>query len=67
MKYFHKFSLTALIATLPFLSFAHEGHGVMTGSSLIHYMLSPMHAISVGIAVVILVVFVIRKRQTSTK
>lgn len=66
MKYMRKLNIAALM-TLPALTFAHSGHGVMEGASLIHYLLSPMHAIPVGIAIIGVGIYFWRKKHAASK
>lgn len=66
MKYMRKLNIVALM-TLPALSFAHSGHGILDGASMIHYLLSPMHAIPVGIAIIGAAIYFWRKRHAATK
>ena len=67
MKYMRKLNFAALLLTLPALSFAHTGHGVLDGASMIHYLLSPMHAIPVGIALVGTAIYFWRKKRAASK
>lgn len=62
-----KLNFAAFMMALPALSFAHTGHGVMDGASMIHYLLSPMHAIPVGIAVIATAFYFWRKKRAASK
>jgi hypothetical protein len=42
-----KISFAFLLLCLPFLAQAHGGHGTFEGSSLSHFMTSPLHIIPV--------------------
>ena len=60
------FTVVALVS--PFISFAHEGHGVVNDSSILHYLSSSLHLAPVIIVAGIAVFFVIRnKRKASAK
>jgi len=67
MNYIAKFKMTALLAATPLLTFAHTGHGVAKGASMIHYLLSPMHAIPVGLGILAVGLYFWRKKQTASK
>jgi putative copper export protein len=62
-----KFKFTAILAALPFLTFAHTGHGVMEGSSMIHYLMSPMHMIPTAIIIAGVAVYFWRKKRATSK
>jgi hypothetical protein len=59
-----KISFASLLLCLPFLAQAHEGHGVFEGSSLSHYLTSPMHVIPVVAFVAIGAYFLYKKTTT---
>lgn len=53
---FMKKLFALLFAFVPFLSFAHPGHGDTEGFTIIHYVVEPIHVITlavVGVAVYI--------------
>lgn len=41
-----------LTALVPFISFAHEGHGNTGGFTITHYMVEPQHAFAIVIGMV---------------
>ncbi|RLD25489.1 MAG: hypothetical protein DRI54_04755 [Bacteroidetes bacterium] len=60
------FTVVALVS--PFVSFAHEGHGVVNDSSVLHYLSSSLHLAPVLMVAAVAVFFVIRyKRKASVK
>lgn len=67
MKYLTKLNLVAFFALLPLFSFAHEGHGVASGASMTHYLLSPIHAIPIIVIVAVVAIYFYRKKQTASK
>jgi putative copper export protein len=67
MKGFVKLNLIALISMLPLFSYAHTGHGIMEGASMIHYLLSPMHAIPVSLGILAVGIYFWRKKRATSK
>lgn len=55
-----KLTLTALIAALPFLTFAHEGHGEFPHNTPWHYVFSFWHIVPV-LLMVALIIYAVRK------
>ena len=52
-----------LAASLPFVAFAHPGHGGTDGYTIIHYFSEPQHAfISLGVMAVA-IVLIVRERN----
>lgn len=52
-----------LAASLPFLAFAHPGHGGTDGYTIIHYFSEPQHAL-ISIAVMAgAIVLIVRERN----
>lgn len=49
--------IVSFLMALPSLAIAHDGHGVFNGSTLIHYLSSPLHAIPVLVGIVLLILF----------
>jgi hypothetical protein len=66
-----KFFIVALTGVLiPFLGFAHEGHGATNGFTITHYFVEPEHAIftwSCLMASFILVSYYRLRRKRSSK
>jgi hypothetical protein len=63
-----KITLLSLIAAfLPFLSFAHEGHGHTHGFTITHYFVEPEHLILLLIAVAGGVLFFSRLKKKANK
>lgn len=61
-------SLAMLISTgIPFLSYAHEGHGVYHADDVRHYLLSSAHAIPIGAMVITLVFILVKMTQQIRK
>ena len=67
MKSIKNLSILLLLACMPFLVLAHEGHGVLEGHTLGHYVFNPMHAIPVIAVVLIVAVVLYRRRQVAKK
>lgn len=60
------FTMAGLL--IPFISFAHEGHGVVNNNSFLHYLSSSLHLAPVLIIAAVAVFFVVRnKRKASVK
>jgi hypothetical protein len=59
--------LTLVLAgLLPFLAYAHEGHGHTEGFTIIHYLVEPVHLITLLAGSLLLYVFsrnLVRKRN----
>jgi len=63
-----KLALYSMVALLiPTISFAHEGHGVVDGNSILHYLSSSLHLAPVLLVAVVGVFFILRKRRASVK
>ena len=66
-----KFALPVIIAMfLPFISFAHEGHGVVNDNSWLHYFTSSEHLGTIVVGLIAIVAFIViyrKKRATSRK
>ena len=58
------FTVVALVS--PFISFAHEGHGVVNDSSILHYLSSSLHLAPVLIVAGIAVFFIVRKKRKAS-
>ena len=39
---------------LPFIAFAHDGHGIFDASNILHYITTPEHALPLGGGIVLL-------------
>jgi len=59
--------LAPLFVSLPLIGFAHSGHGVMDGASMIHYLLSPLHAIPAAFIIIGLALYFFRKRRAASR
>ncbi|MGB3006619.1 MAG: hypothetical protein WBC06_08930 [Chitinophagaceae bacterium] len=61
--------LSLLAALLPFISFAHEGHGHTHGFTITHYFVEPEHLILMLIAAAggVLLFSRFRKKEKSAK
>jgi hypothetical protein len=60
--------LSLLLLVLPFISFAHEGHGHTGGFTIIHYFTEPMHLFSFAIIGIVLYLFyknIMQKEKTA--
>lgn len=55
-----------LMAAVPTMLFAHAGHGVFEGSTLLHYLNSPAHVISF-IGAITLFAILIKRKKTVVK
>ena len=66
-----KFFITGLVSALiPFIGFAHEGHGATDGYTITHYFIEPEHAIytwSFFMASAILISYYRLKKKRSSK
>lgn len=58
------FTIAGLL--IPFISFAHVGHGVVNDSSILHYLSSSLHLAPVLIITAVAVFFVIRKKRKAS-
>ena len=69
MKRLFDYRLWAMVTilSLPQSLLAHSGHGVMEGNSLVHYLLSPSHAITLGVIVLGVLAFFGWKRFATQK
>jgi hypothetical protein len=54
-----------LLAIMPTFLFAHAGHDFFQGSSLMHYLTSPAHVLSVAGAIAVIVLLKKRKKSTA--
>jgi hypothetical protein len=55
------FSVVALFS--PFISFAHEGHGVVNNNSWVHYFTSSQHAGTVVVGLIAVIAFFVIYRN----
>lgn len=67
MSTVNKFFVFLSLICLPFLALAHEGHGVLEGHTLGHYVFNPMHAIPVVAVVLVVAIVLYRRRQIAKK
>jgi len=64
-----KFALPVIVATfLPFISLAHEGHGIVNDNSWMHYFTSSEHlgTIVVGLIAIVAFVAVYRNKKAAS-
>ena len=65
-----KFLTAFAVALIPFIGFAHEGHGATNGYTITHYFVEPEHAIytwSFFMASFILISYYRIKKRRSSK
>lgn len=67
MKVISNKILLAIFLLLPFLTYAHDGHGVFHGNDIRHYWYSAEHAIPVIALVFIFVAILIHAVQLNRK
>jgi|APTNR8051073442_1049403.scaffolds.fasta_scaffold21753_2 uncharacterized membrane protein len=67
MKTIKILSVLLVLAGMPFFAMAHEGHGVLEGHTLGHYVFNPMHAIPVVAVVLVVAIVLYRRRQIAKK
>ena len=56
-KYQMKKIFIVLAALVPFISFAHDGHGSTGGFTIIHYFVEPQHLITTIVITYVLYLF----------
>ena len=63
-----KFKLLFLASLLvPVVSFAHTGHGIFDGGTLVHYLISPAHMIPILAGVILVAYYIVRKKVNATE
>ena len=67
MRTINKLAVLLSMISLPFFALAHEGHGVLEGHSLGHYVFNPMHAIPVVAVILVVAIVLYRRRQVAKK
>jgi hypothetical protein len=67
MRTIKNLSVLLILTAMPFLTMAHEGHGVLKGHTLGHYVFNPMHAIPVVAVILVVAIVLYRRRQVAKK
>lgn len=46
--------LLLVLALMPFMAYAHDGHGIFDASNILHYIATPEHALPLGGSIVLM-------------
>lgn len=57
--------LLLVLALMPFMAYAHDGHGIFDASNILHYIATPEHALPLGGGIV-LMGLLLRSRSKKT-
>lgn len=67
MRTIKNLSVLLMLTAMPFFAIAHEGHGVLEGHTLGHYVFNPLHAIPVVAVILVVAIVLYRRRQVAKK